>query len=191
MAGGAKIRGNSGRLIKPPGYHLLPEWDLTHLRHVIETRRYKKAGFSLSLAPMVDMFSILVIYLLMNFSSSGEIFFVSKDIVLPRAVKGVPMASHPLISIVGQQVMFDAEKVEGQAGVTTTESNDGESPKLRAMLRRIKRIERQISPDKAFRGQVNLQAGQETDVDEVKKVMRVLIEEGWTGINFVVDPRAQ
>ncbi len=188
---GAEVKGHAHRLIQPPGYHLHPQWDLVHLRHLVNYRRKKKSKFALSLAPMVDMFSILVIYLLMNFSSSGEIFFISKDIVLPRAVKGVAMESFPLISIVGSNVVFDAEKVEGKSGVSVTEFNDGEMPKLRDMLKRIKRIEGQIDPSKPFKGQVNLQADNATNVDEVKKVMRVLIQEGWTGINFVVDPRAK
>jgi len=190
MASSERVKGHSHRLIQHPGYHIHPEWDLTHLRHLIEVRRHKKSKFSLSLAPMVDMFSVLVIFLLMNFSSSGEVFFVSKEIKLPRASKGIPMQSFPLISVVGDQVVFDADKVEGSGRVSISEPNAEDMPKLREMLSRIKRIEGQIDPSKPFKGQVNLQADKKTDVDRVKQVMRVLIQEGWTGINFIVDPRS-
>jgi biopolymer transport protein ExbD len=184
-----KVKGYANRLITVPGYHIHPQFDLVHLRHLIETRHHRKKNFALMLAPMVDMFSILVIYLLMNFSSSGEIFFVSKDVVLPKAIKGSPLQSFPVISILKNEVMFDAEKVDAEANITISEPNDGKNPQMRDLLRRLKAVDAQIHPGQAFKGQINLQADLKTPVDDIKKVMRVLIEEGWTGINFVVDPR--
>lgn len=186
---GERTKGFAARVIQTPGYHLHPQYDMVHLRHLIETRRAKKNKFTLSLAPMVDMFSILVIYLLMNFSSSGEVFFISKDIVLPRASKGTALQSFPLVSVVNGNVIFDTDKAGVPKGVS--EPNDGQVPKLRDMLQRLKVVEGQINPGQPFKGQVNLQADSKTDVEDIKKVMRVLIEEGWTGINFVVDPRKQ
>ncbi len=183
-----KVKGSSARLIQIPGYHIRPQYDLVHLRHILEERRSKKKSFTLNLAPMVDMFSILVIYLIMNFSSSGEVFFISKDITIPKATKGVPMESYPLISVIGNKVAFDAESVAGQNNVYVEEPNDLQVPKLRAMLRRMKQLEVQIGGEKNFKGQVNIQADVNAPVEDVKKVMRVLIDEGWTGINFIVDP---
>ena len=190
MAGDDKIKGSAKRLITVPGYHILPQYDLVHTRQILHERRSQKKSFSLPLAPMVDMFSILVIYLLMNFSTSGEVYFVSKDIVIPKAHKGLPMRSYPLISLVGGKVVFDAEKVGDSTSVSTTEVNDQQVPQLRAMLRRLKSIEEQIGGPPQLRGQVNLQADEKTPVEEVKKIMRVLVDENWTGINFIVDPSA-
>jgi biopolymer transport protein ExbD len=182
-----KIKGNASRLIQVPGYHIHPQWDLVHTRHLIHERRHKKKSFHLNLAPMVDMFSILVIYLIMNFSSSGEVFFISKQVSMPKASKGIPMQSYPLISIIGDKISFDAENIEGSA-LYVEELNDQKVPQLRNVLKKIKSIEVEIGGEKNFKGQVNLQADQETSVENVKKVMRVLIEEGWTGINFLVIP---
>lgn len=185
-----KVKGSRHRLIEIPGYHIRPQYDLVHLRHLLEERRNKKKSFALNLAPMVDMFSILVIYLIMNFSSSGEVFFISKDITIPKATKGVPMESFPLISVLGDKVAFDAESIDGKT-LYMEELNDMQVPKLRAMLRRMKQTEVQIGGEKNFRGQVNIQADVNAPVEDVKKVMRVLIDEGWTGINFIVDPSTQ
>lgn len=182
-----RIKGSADRLVTVPGYHIHPQYDLVHLRHLLNERRHRKKGFALNLAPMVDMFSILVIYLIMNFSSSGEIFFVSKQVALPKASRGTEMKSFPIISIVGEQVVFDAEEVDGEKSVSVSELNDMRVPQLRQKLRTLKRIEAQLKNDRP-KGQVNLQADIKTPVDEVKKVMRVLIEEGWTGINFIVEP---
>ena len=76
-----------------------------------------------------------------------------------------------------------------EANITISEPNDGKNPQMRDLLRRLKAVDAQIHPGQAFKGQINLQADLKTPVDDIKKVMRVLIEEGWTGINFVVDPR--
>lgn len=137
------------------------------------------------------MFSVLVIYLIMNFSSSGEVFFVSKQVSIPKATKGIPMQSFPLISVIGDKVAFDAEKVDGASSVFVEEINDMQVPKLRTMLQRLKKVEMQIAGEAGFKGQINLQADETTPIEDVKKVMRVLIEEGWNGINFIVDPSSQ
>jgi biopolymer transport protein ExbD len=183
-----RVRGFSRRLIETPGYHIHPQYDLVHTRQIVFERIHKKRGFTLLLAPMVDLFSILVIYLLMNFSSSGEVFFISKDLQLPKASKGTPLQNLPLISVVGSNVLFDAEKADDGKPVSVQELNDEKVPRLRELLKHVQNIRAQIEPGKPFKGEINLQAGVNTPFDDVKKVMRVLIAEGWTGINFVVDP---
>jgi hypothetical protein len=46
-------------------------------------RGKKSLAQTLMLTSLVDAFSILVVYLLMSYSSTGEILYISKDIVLP------------------------------------------------------------------------------------------------------------
>lgn len=188
MSASEKVKGNAHRLIQVPGYHLHPQYDMHHTRHLVEHRKAKKKEFSLNLAPMVDMFSVLVIFLIMNFSSSGEVFFISKDIKIPQASKGQPMQSFPLISVVREKVMFDAENKEGGDAIYVEDINDGQLPKMRKMLQEVRALEKQIGGEENFRGQVNLQADEGTPIEDVKKVMRVLVDEGWTGINFIIEP---
>lgn len=183
-----KTKGSGQRLIAIPGYHIHPQYDLHHTRHLLEERKNHKKSFGLSLAPMVDMFSILVIYLIMNFSSSGEVFFVSKDITIPKAHKGIAMQSFPLLSVVKGKVMFETESEPGKSGLYVEELNDGQVPKLRENLKRIRSMEVQIGGEASFKGQVNVQADVNTEIEDVKKVMRVLVDEGWTAINFIVEP---
>lgn len=183
---GDKVKGHGARVVQVPGYHLHPQYDLVHLRHLLDDRKSKKRSFHLNLAPMVDMFSILVIYLIMNFSSEGDVFFVAKDLTVPKATKGVALQSYPLISIFKNKVAFDAEKSGTNSPTYVEEENDGQNPQLRTMLRRMKELDIQISGK--FKGQVNVQADEMLPVEQVKKVMRVLIDEGWIGINFVVNP---
>ncbi len=188
MAGQEKIKGNASRVITIPGYHIHPQWDLAHTRHLLHERRSHKSNFGLNLAPMVDMFSVLVIYLLMNFSTSGEAFFIGKNVELPKADHGKPLQSYPLVSLVKDKIYFDAEGSNDKRSIYVEESNDGINPQLRAMLKKIKETEIIIGGKEFFRGQINLQADDGALVEDVKKIMRVLIEEGWSSINFIVEP---
>lgn len=185
---GDKLKGNAARLIDVPGYHIHPQYDLVHTRQILNERKNKKKSFHLNLAPMVDMFSILVIYLIMNFVTEGDGFFMSKPLTLPKASKGMVLKSFPLVSVVKDKIVFDAENVGGAGALYVEEPNDQNAPKFRAMLRKIAETEKKITNSDKIRGQVNLQADVNASVEDVKKVMRILIDEGWSGINFIVDP---
>lgn len=189
MSSSDKLKGNSARTITVPGYHIHPEWDLVHTRRHIHERHSNKSSFHLNLAPMVDMFSILVIYLIMNFSTTGEAFFIGRNIVIPKADHGKPLQSFPLVSLVKDKIFFDAEGTDGKDSIYAEEQNDGNSQKLRAMLKQIKDTEVIIGGKDFFRGQINLQADDSASVEDVKRIMRVLIEEGWNSINFIIEPK--
>lgn len=177
--------GGGRRIIQPPGYHIKPKYDLMRFRN----RRYhagkKSMDFGLSLTAMIDMFSTLVIFLLLNFSATGEAYFVSKNVIIPSAVHARPLETAPLISITKDSVALDAHDV-GSNPVNLTES-DMEMPGLVASLRKLKEMQdnmRQAGiPQK---DQINIQADENTPVVRIKRVMNILITEGFSGINFAV-----
>ena len=88
-----------------------PKYDLPGLRERVHHEGKKSVISELPLTSMIDMFTILVIFLLMNFSATGEIFFIQKNIKLPEALHGRPLESAPLISITSSGVTFETEKV--------------------------------------------------------------------------------
>lgn len=178
------LKGNHNRIISPPGYHIRPKYDLHYLRK----RRHesKEDGFndSLNLTAMIDMFSILVIFLIMNFSSTGEIFFISKNIKLPEASHARPIDNAPLISIVGNSVTLEAETVGDNP--VYLEEKDVNLPRLKSKLQQMRIMAETVNPGQPFKGQVNVQADVNTPVIYIKRVMNTLISEGWTGVNFAV-----
>src|ERR1700678_636189 len=100
------------KTIVVPGYHLRPKYDLPALRkHIHGGGGNKHATFELPLTSMIDMFTILVIFLLMNFSATGEIFFIQKNVVLPEASHAKNLESAPLISVSASGVSLEAQKV--------------------------------------------------------------------------------
>lgn len=183
MAGG-KTKGHIHRIVYPPGYRIKSKHDLEGVRaHIAAKKGAQTSSFNLPLTPLIDLMSILVIYLLMNFSATGEIFFINKDsVVLPNALHARPLESQALISILKDRVVFEAMQAGGKT--IQFEETDLELPQLRARLQQLKLIEQQIHPDKPFKGKVNIQADRDLPLEMIKRTMTVLISEGWTGINF-------
>ena len=77
-------RGKIHGLIEKPGSHLGHDVPLKFVQKGAHGR--KSAYAELNLTSMVDMLTILVVFLLQTFSASGELLSVSKNIVLPDAV---------------------------------------------------------------------------------------------------------
>lgn len=180
----AKIKGSFSRIIKSPENHIVAQYDMRMTRkRKIEKRQAGNGQHVLPLTSMIDMFSMLVIFLLLNFSSTGEIFFINKKMKLPEAVHARPLETKPLISISDNKVFFDAKTV-GQNPITLEETDLNNMPQLREALRKVKSLNLATRPNQEFKGEVNVQSDEKTPIVYIKRVMNVLISEGWSGINF-------
>lgn len=128
---------------------------------------------------------MLVIFLLLNFSSTGEAYFVNKDIKLPEAAHARPIESLPLISITPKGIYLDSNNKEIKPVAVNLE--DYVMTPIVNELLRIKEIQDNLEaaglkPKK----EINLQADRTTEVKYIKRVMNILISNGFTGINFAV-----
>lgn len=179
-----EVKSSGRRLIEVPGYHLAPKYDLKYLRRKMNDSGDRVFDVVLPLTSMIDMFSMLVIFLLLNFSATGEAFFVNKDITLPNAKNALPIESLPLVSITDTSVSLDSEVVGSNP--VTIQLQDQEMPQLSAALRRLKNlITAQEQAGVPVKKGINLQADITTDVIYIKRVMNILITEGFTKVNFV------
>lgn len=148
--------------------------------------RGKKVGYaSLMLTSLVDMFSIIVIFLLMNFSANGEILYMTKDIKLPSAQHGAQLERAPVISVSADAVTFDGKQI-----VTTEDMQKGDVlnvPALEDVLREEKRRYEQIhanDPEHPFRGLVNVQADRKIPFKVIKRLMFSCNQSGFGNISF-------
>ncbi|MCB0421315.1 MAG: biopolymer transporter ExbD [Bdellovibrionales bacterium] len=173
------------RSVGIPGYHIRPKYDLKRFRERMNAGGDREMNVDLPLTSMIDMFSMLVIFLLLNFSSTGEAFFVNKNLKIPEAENAQPLESLPLISITTNSVSLDAKVLENDG--TPIDFRDPEMPRLVYELHRLKKIQANFR-DAGLKPktQINIQADEKTPVLYVKRVMTILINEGFTGINFAV-----
>ena len=88
---------NRPGMMKPPGPRLRKH---IPLKFVTKHGTGKKSGYAeLNLTSMVDMLTILVVFLLQTFSASGELLSVSKNITLPEAINFRDLEQAPIISV--------------------------------------------------------------------------------------------
>jgi len=72
----------------------------------------KNLSAGVLLTSLIDAFSILVIYLLMNFSNSGEILYLTKDMELPASTKYTELQRTTVIKVDQGKFYVDEEEVE-------------------------------------------------------------------------------
>ena len=148
--------------------------------------RGKKGGYAeLMLTSLVDMFTIIVIFLLQNFSASGEILYMSKDIKLPYAVHGAELERAPVIAVSADAVTVDGKQVAATDDLVKRDVLN--VPELEDALREEKRRYEQIHQndlEHPFRGLVNVQADKKITFKVIKKVMFACNQSGFGNITF-------
>ena len=146
----------------------------------------KKSGNAeLQLTSMVDMFTLLVIFLLANFSASGDVLFMSKDIQLPTASHGTELERAPVVAITDNFIGLEGQKIVDVDQIAHDEILNIQQ--LEDNLRDLKKREEfvhQLDKDHQFAGKVNIQADKKTHFKILKRVMYSCAMAGYNQINF-------
>src|ERR671931_1693997 len=74
-------------------------------------RGRRSTNADLNVVPMVDMMTMLVIFLLQQFLATGEVLYMQKDIKLPDARHGQQIEVAPVVAISSAQVVVSGQKV--------------------------------------------------------------------------------
>jgi biopolymer transport protein ExbD len=151
-------------------------------------RGHKATNAEINVVSMVDMMTMLVIFLLQQFSATGEVLFMQKDIKLPEAQHGQAIEVAPVVAISATQVVVTGQKV---AEVADLDRDPGylNIPALEERLREEKKrwdFMHQQDPDrdKNWKGDVNIQADVKVPFRLVKRVMYSCNQVGYFNINF-------
>jgi biopolymer transport protein ExbD len=150
------------------------------------SRGRKGVNAELNVVPMVDMMTMLVIFLLQQFSSTGEVLYMQKDIKLPEARHGQMIEEAPVVAISAQQVVITGQKV-ADIGDLDRDSGYLNIPALEERLRDEKKrwdFIHQNDPAKKWDGLVNIQADQKVPFRIVKRVMYSCGVAGYFNLNF-------
>jgi biopolymer transport protein ExbD len=150
------------------------------------SRGRKSTNADLNVVPMVDMMTMLVIFLLQQYSAAGEVLFMQKDIKLPDAQHGQMIEMAPVVAVSADQVVVTGVKV---ADVRELDSDSGylNIPALEERLRDEKKrweFIHQQDPSKKWDGVVNIQADKAVPFRIVKRVMYSCGIAGYFNVNF-------
>lgn len=153
-------------------------------KHLINRRRkmswgMKAAGFTLMLTSMVDMFSMLVVFLLQTFSSSPEILIL-KGVELPNSITAAEVKEAPVLAISKDGNLYLDQKLVGMTKDVMTKPEE--------LLKRLNSIKHDWSKSHtdAFAGEINLQADKEIESTTVSMVMAILTSSQFQSIQLAV-----
>ena len=147
----------------------------------------------LQLTAMVDMFTVLVVFLLQNYASTNQILPISDQIALPQATAVKELKPSFVVVLSQDFLSFNEEKVSNLQAVK--KSKDWLIPSLLQPVKEAienlnqKQNQGRIQVDGAqtpVQYKMTLQADKDIDFLSVKKVLYTLTQAGVQEINFAV-----
>ena len=153
-------------------------------RHLV-ARNYKQAQFkktllvSLSLTAMVDMFAVLVIFLLQSFSAAPELVLI-KGVELPQAISGSEIKETPVLAVAEGKLFLD-QKLVGELGEILKRPDP-----LMARLKTVRESWQKTYPDKDFPGELNLQADQSISSVMIGQIMGIVSQAHYYSIQLAI-----
>ena len=157
----------------------------------------------LQLTAMVDMFTVLVVFLLQNYASTDQILPIAEKIALPQA-KEVKTLKPSHVVILSDGIVTLNEDVLGSLKDQTSDeqwvfpplkrkitellqiAQEGGSNFLLAQLKRVQEDPEDEGLIKEALFRVTIQADEKTNFLEIKKIMYTLTDAGVKEMNFAV-----
>jgi biopolymer transport protein ExbD len=159
----------------------------TFQRHLL-TRKQKKATYKrvmvagLTLTSMVDMFSLLVIFLLQTFSTSPELM-VTKGVTLPAAISARELEDSPILALTTDEVYVDQKLI----GKVSTLLND--PAPLMGVLQNLREQWQKSHPSQKFNGIISLQADRDVPSTTVSMFLGMLPTATYSTVQLAVVSR--
>jgi biopolymer transport protein ExbD len=154
----------------------------------------KKSVFaSLNLTAFVDMMTMLVVFLLMTFSATGELLLTQKGLDLPEALQNEQLKRAPIITISQDAITFNGEPM---ADPRTLMADSSMEWKVIELYERLKvehaQFELQSLPEAEkteMRGFLILQADKLVDAKILNRVMKTAYAAEYPNIMFAINQR--
>lgn len=177
-----------------------------HRYHNILSRRKGKRGLTaiLSLTAMVDMFTVLAIFLLQNYNVKDFLVYTPKEVTLPKAQSIKELKPAFVVTISNKEILLDKTAVASFAEVQTQQewlikslydqlqqglikSKQEYESKLQSKLKTAVEDARGEKDEDPFAWKkITIQSDKDIDFLTVKKVMYTVTEAGAGEINFAV-----
>ena len=145
----------------------------------------KSIHVSINLTPMIDMFVMLVLFLIMQFAASGEILYINKDVILPKARVVAELQRSPVITVTKETISFEGALVQKVADLLGDEVFKSEELGKQLQEHR-KKYEGHPDLAKLFKGEVIIQADSDVPFVIVKKVLNTCAANAFFTINYAV-----
>jgi biopolymer transport protein ExbD len=164
--------------VKEIGRSTSVQYLLRRTQRKAQTKKVMIAG--LMLTSMIDMFSLLVIFLLQNFSASTQQLYVNKNMVLPNSASSNEIADAPVLAISENDVVLDS-KVIGSLEILKKEPSA-----LMEALKAHRESWMVAHPNEEFDGKIIIQADKKVSSAIVAHFMGMLPTQKYSSIQLAV-----
>lgn len=140
------------------------------------------------LTPMVDMFTILVVFLLMNYSPGGQLQYMAQNILMPESVSREQLEPSVEVAVAKDRIYVDGEVVMDDLTEWYTDNNllmPVLYEKLKTKALKLKKKEEEV-PLFHFAGKITVQADRAIPFRLLKKVLYTADRADFPRISLVV-----
>ena len=143
----------------------------------------------LLITPLVDMFVIIVLFLIANFSATGEVLMMTKDVQLPEAFNVTEIEMAPVVLVSNTDIIVSGNAIGRVDDLTRDEYLN--IPALEEKLRVMKKNYEDLhalakDTEGSFKGDVNIQASKDVQFKVIKRVLYSCATAGYSNLNFAV-----
>jgi biopolymer transport protein ExbD len=172
--------------IGKPGRVLLRSVPLAFVAKKVSGHGRKATNVDIPLIPFIDFLIVLVVFLLISFSASGELLAQKPNLQMPKAQNVVNLEISPVIAIDTIVVTLDGRRMAD----TATLAADPKVERIEQMIQDLETLKRNWSilhPQQPFPGQVIMQADVSIDFRVIKKIMFSAAQAGYPNVSFAVN----
>jgi biopolymer transport protein ExbD len=173
--------------------------------HMRKTKTKRDVAAILSLTAMVDMFTVLVVFLLQNYNVTGQVLYIPKEVVLPKASSIKELVPSIVVTISNKDILVDTDVIIGYDQLKAqqewmipslmarlkkdldTAKNKYEQSIQKKLQTAVEKARGTAEPELNPWNKVTIQADKGMDFLTVKKVMYTVTEAGAQEINFAVN----
>jgi len=160
--------------------------------HRAKRKQRRPAGeTTVKLTPLVDMFTILLMFLLMSYSTGGQLMYMAKEILMPESLSREQLESSVEIAVSTDRIYVDGQVIIEPLTNWYTK-NELLMPDLYNSLKekslKYKEMEKQV-PLFRFSGKVTIQADRVIPYRLLKKVIYTADRADFTNISLAVFQR--
>lgn len=142
-------------------------------------RKGKVLQATLMLTSMVDMFSMLVCFMLQTFSSTPEVL-ITKGVTLPDSLTAKTVIEAPVLSLNNGELFLD-QKLVGP----TDDILKKPEPLVKGLIE-LKKSWVKAHPGEAFGGDINVQADKEVSSVVIAQLMGIVSSQHYSAIQLAV-----
>jgi biopolymer transport protein ExbD len=136
---------------------------------------------------MIDMFTILLVFLLKSYSAEGQIMTIARDLRLPKSTATLPPKTTSIVAITREWVLLDGRPIVRNSEVLA--KGDLVIPSLLKELQDLRALTEgigQLGTATTFSGNITIQGDQATPFELLKRVMVTCGRMGYNDMNLAV-----